>query len=89
MLDAEMEEIRGQDEATEIWKRYQEGVNHHNQINLYEKVRKAYRFFEGDQWHGLESDGEVMPQYNFIQPVERRPGPVMCSTGTPQGSGSC
>lgn len=69
MLDAEMEEIRGQDEATEIWKKYQQGVNHHNQINLYEKVRKAYRFFEGNQWHGLESDGEVMPQYNFIQPV--------------------
>ena len=41
MLDAEMEEIRGQDEATEIWKKYQQGVNHHNQINLYEKVRKA------------------------------------------------
>lgn len=69
MLDAEMEEIRGQDEATEIWKKYQQGVNHHNQIGLYEKVRKAYRFFEGDQWHGLESDGEVMPMYNFIQPV--------------------
>ncbi len=69
MLDAEMEEIRGQDEATEIWKKYQQGVNHHNQINLYEKVRKAYRFFEGDQWNGLESDGEVMPMYNFIQPV--------------------
>ena len=69
MLDAEMEEIRTSDEATEIWKKYQQGVNHHNQINLYEKVRKAYRFFEGDQWHGLESDGEVMPQYNFIQPV--------------------
>lgn len=69
MLDAEMEEIRTSDEATEIWKKYQQGVNHHNQIGLYEKVRKAYRFFEGDQWHGLESDGEVMPQYNFIQPV--------------------
>lgn len=69
MLDAEMEEIRTGDEATEIWKKYQQGVNHHNQIGLYEKVRKAYRFFEGDQWHGLESDGEVMPQYNFIQPV--------------------
>ncbi len=69
MLDAEMEEIRTSDEATEIWKKYQNGVNHHNQINLYEKVRKAYRFFEGNQWHGLESDGEVMPQYNFIQPV--------------------
>lgn len=69
MLDAEMEEIRTSDEATDIWKKYQQGVNHHNQINLYEKVRKAYRFFEGDQWHGLESDGEVMPQYNFIQPV--------------------
>lgn len=69
MLDAEMEEIRTSDEATEIWKKYQQGVNHHNQINLYEKVRKAYRFFEGNQWHGLESDGEVMPQYNFIQPV--------------------
>ena len=69
MLDAEMEEIRAGDEATEIWKKYQQGVNHHNQIGLYEKVRKAYRFFEGDQWHGLESDGEVMPMYNFIQPV--------------------
>lgn len=69
MLDAEMEEIRSSDEATDIWKKYQQGVNHHNQIGLYEKVRKAYRFFEGDQWHGLESDGEVMPMYNFIQPV--------------------
>lgn len=59
----------GQDGATEIWKKYRKGVEHHQRAGLYDKTRKAFRFFEGDQWAGVESGGEALPQYNIIQPV--------------------
>lgn len=40
-------------------------------LGIEEDTAKAYRFYEGDQWYGLESDGEQMPVYNFIAPVIR------------------
>ncbi len=40
-------------------------------LGIEEDTERAYRFFEGDQWHGLESGGEQMPVYNFIAPVIR------------------
>ena len=59
-----------QNEAcTEIWKLYQKGVDYFNRQNLYSKTEEAYRFFLGDQWHGLESGGERMPVMNVIQPT--------------------
>lgn len=63
--DTEREEL----ECTAIWQKYQQGVRRLQNIGLYAKTRKAYRFFEGDQWSGLESGGEAMPIYNIIQPV--------------------
>ena len=59
----------GELDCTDIWKKYQQGVRRLQNIGLYAKTRKAYRFFEGDQWSGLESGGEMMPVYNIIQPV--------------------
>lgn len=56
-------------DCTAIWKKYQQGVRRLQNIGLYAKTRRAYRFFEGDQWSGLESGGEMMPIYNIIQPV--------------------
>ncbi len=40
-------------------------------LGIDEDTAKAYRFYEGDQWYGLESGGEQMPVYNFIAPVIR------------------
>ncbi len=58
-----------QTDVAGIWQQYQEGVNHHEKTGMYDKAEQAHRFFEGDQWYGLESDGENLPMYNFIQPV--------------------
>lgn len=70
LFNGEKERLSGdQDDATEIWKKYRKGVEHHQRAGLYDKTRKAYRFFEGDQWAGVESGGEALPQYNIIQPV--------------------
>ena len=56
-------------DITEIWKLYQIGEDHHNKASLYTKTDKAHKFFEGDQWDGLQSGGEVLPLFNFIQPT--------------------
>ena len=52
-----------------LWKLYEDGVEHHNRRNLFRNTEMAHRFFEGDQWTGLESGGENLPRYNFIQPT--------------------
>ena len=54
--------------ATHIWEKYRKGVDHHNRLNLYSNTEKAFRFFEGDQWHGVTNSDEL-PVYNFIAPT--------------------
>ena len=51
-----------------IWKKYEAGVRRHRETGLDSDTEKAYRFYEGDQWYGLES-GEPLPVYNFIRPT--------------------
>ena len=46
------------DTAQSIWSLYQKGIEHHNLLGMYTETERAYRFYEGDQWHGLESGGE-------------------------------
>ncbi|WP_458862310.1 hypothetical protein [Acidaminobacterium chupaoyuni] len=55
--------------APEIWELYERGIAHHEQTALYEKTEQAYRFFLGEQWAGIKSGGEELPQYNFIQSI--------------------
>ncbi len=56
-------------DCTDIWRKYQAGVDYHNRINLYMNTERAYNFFEGRQWAGLEDGGEELPFYNFIRPT--------------------
>ena len=56
-------------DPTEAWKLYEKGRDHHNTINLYQDTEMAHRFYQGDQWYGLESGGEKMPFYNIIRPT--------------------
>ena len=53
---------------TSIWSLYEKGVQRHRAMGLDADVEQAYRFFEGDQWWGLESE-ENLPVYNFIAPT--------------------
>lgn len=57
-------------ELTEIWKLFEAGKNHNSVRGLQDTVSRAYRFYEGDQWHGLGVDNESMlPSHNFIEPT--------------------
>jgi hypothetical protein len=56
-------------DSTDIWRKYQDGVDYHNRINLYMNTERAYNFYEGRQWAGLEDGGEKLPFYNFIRPT--------------------
>ena len=58
-------------ECTDIWRRYQAGKDHHNRTNMYTRTEKCHRFYEGDQWHGLQSGDEELPVLNFIKPICR------------------
>lgn len=57
--------------ATELWQKYEQCRDVHTHMDLDESTARAYRFFEGDQWYGLESGNEEMPVYNFIAPIVR------------------
>lgn len=56
-------------EITQVWKRYEKGVEHHRLCDLYDQSAKNYRFYEGDQWAGVQAGGEELPIYNVIQPI--------------------
>jgi hypothetical protein len=56
-------------ETTEIWDLYQKGIDYINKINLVSETDEAHRMYEGDQWYGLQSGNEKMPQYNFIKGI--------------------
>lgn len=56
-------------EAPDIWRLYEKGKRYHDSISLKDRVLKCYRFFEGEQWHGLENGSESLPCYNFIAPT--------------------
>jgi len=53
---------------TSIWSLYEKGVRQHREMGLEADVEQAYRFFEGDQWWGLEVK-ESLPVYNLIAPT--------------------
>ena len=57
-------------DITELWRLFEEGKDHNNVRNLKASCEAAYRFYEGDQWHGLEVDHprETISQ-NFIEPT--------------------
>lgn len=56
-------------DSTDIWKRYENGVDWHYKNNLYTNTDLFYSMFEGDQWKGIDSGDERLSQHNFIQPV--------------------
>lgn len=54
---------------TEIWQLYQKGKNYARLVNMYEDTDKNFRFYNGDQWHGLVVSGIEKIQHNFIKPI--------------------
>lgn len=55
--------------TTTIWQVYQRGVDFLTKRDLYQRVEDSYAFAQGDQWRGLQTGGERMPQLNFLRPT--------------------
>ena len=51
-------------DITELWQLFERGKDHNNVRNLKANCEAAYRFYEGDQWHGLDVE---KPQENIFQ----------------------
>lgn len=57
------------DITTDIWDKYQKGVDWHNKNSIYTDTEQYYNFFQGDQWNGIDTGGEQLPMHNFITPT--------------------
>lgn len=53
----------------DIWEKYENIKEEHIFSNMDENTKMCFRFYEGDQWYGLEKSGERLPKYNFIKPT--------------------
>lgn len=55
--------------ASEIWQKYQQGMDYGRLSGRFDNSEKCWRFFEGNQWAGIDDRGTPLPMYNIIKPV--------------------
>lgn len=55
--------------VNDIWKKFESIKDEHLFLNIEENAKTCFRFYEGDQWYGIEKAGERLPKYNFIRPT--------------------
>lgn len=53
----------------EYWEKYKRCMDYMHKKNLIAKSDKAWNFYLGNQWEGIQSGGEELPFFNFIKPV--------------------
>ncbi len=56
-------------ELGDIWRKFENIKDKHIIDSIDENVKMCFRFYEGDQWYGVEKSGERLPKYNFIKPI--------------------
>ena len=52
-----------------VYKRFTEGVNFKQQIELFENVENNENFYIGKQWEGVQANGNPTPVFNIIRRV--------------------
>lgn len=55
--------------AEMIWNKYQRGLDQGRISGRYNNAEKCWRFYEGDQWAGIQNADGNLPFYNIVQPV--------------------
>lgn len=50
-----------------IWEEYIEGENYHRMINLHETVKKNEKFYNGEQWEGVNAPDLEKPVINVLK----------------------
>ncbi len=56
-------------EYTNEWQQYQNGINYKTRIGYFNTIDRNYRFLQGDQWGNTKSEGLPTPVFNVIKPV--------------------
>ena len=56
-------------EETDEWKAYQSGIDFKNKINLYPDVDKHWRFYNRDQWSGVQAGNLPTPVLPLISRI--------------------
>jgi hypothetical protein len=64
-----MQDEHSQWEAQELWGRFERGLDYGRQSGRFADAEKCWRFFEGDQWNGIQNSDAPLPFYNIIRPV--------------------
>ena len=56
------------EEVTRIWELYEQGKDHHERKNMYTRAQRCHKFYEGDQWDGIDAgiDRSQLPMENII-----------------------
>ncbi len=54
-------------EPKDIWNEYLRGEDYHQQIRLYETVKKNEQFYEGEQWEGVNAPDLEKPVINIFK----------------------
>ena len=54
---------------TGIYEKYRAWADRQEQQRFFTRTDECHRLFEGDQWYGLDTEGQRLPVYNIIQPI--------------------
>ena len=57
------------DIKTDIWRKFEKCQDYADKKQLVSKTEKNWNFYIGNQWKGMNTNGETLPMLNFIKPV--------------------
>lgn len=60
---------RKEENITSVWEEYQRGVDYNYQQQLYEKSKRNYNFYNGNQWEGARLSGIQPITLNIIKSI--------------------
>ena len=61
--------MKGKTEITTVWEEYERGKNYNYQQQLYEKSKKNYDFYHGNQWGNTKLEGMQPITLNIIKSI--------------------
>jgi len=56
------------DETTE-WQQHLDGIDYNTRVDLYENVNRNEKFYAGEHWSGVQSNGLPMPVFNIFKRI--------------------
>lgn len=61
--------MKEKQEITAVWQEYQRGVDYNYQQQLYEKSKRNFNFYHGNQWEGIKLKGVQPITLNIIKSI--------------------